>query len=498
MKLYKSDGLSDYQKFHRKVFETPKGSLSHWGVSKIEHFYRNERVIYHTVIAHVVRRVIAFAMPIFNLMDVLHFTAISAYKIVTLQPKDSGYALLKCLKSLQLFLCAFPTLLIGVIEPKLIYRTDGMWLDVKKVQVRSQITKNFEKLCEETEGGKTQVAHLKEALETAIGKMVENEDAIELLHEVLAKVISEIPTDDPNKQEIVIEQYIEMFSELLVCAENQNVELDKLTEHFTDLLELIITVRHPILRLSLIERLMTTAKNHPDIYQDIAEREYANSSRQALPYLVGRLITEDEETLDRLLTVSNDRYFKSRTNQTDFIETLHEIYESNLGSRDQETALKLFLDSFELDGKIVDARKIGRRRKGVPTSSEERDQRIAAKRRDIQEKTSKITGKEKDKRKDWSLSQKIEGLEREITALEEMELPSAAESRALLKKDKGKYGHYLAAKDVLRMLLSITDRNLVSGCLTDIAEGEKYSHLSDESIVTDIFKEVFELEAVLE
>jgi hypothetical protein len=63
MKLYKSDGLSGYQNFHRKVFEAPQGGLAHWGVKKIENFYRNERIVYHPIWAHTARRLIALAMP---------------------------------------------------------------------------------------------------------------------------------------------------------------------------------------------------------------------------------------------------------------------------------------------------------------------------------------------------------------------------------------------------------------------------------------------------
>lgn len=491
MSVYKTDGLTNFQKCHRMIFLCPEGSLSHWGVKKIEYCYRNERTKIHVIWAHVIRRTIALAMPIFNLLDALHYVPMAAYKLVQLKPKDALHDLLKCFKCLQVFLCAVPTLVVAMIEPKWFYRTEGMWLDVKNEQMKREITHAFEKMKGDGQAGAETVVHLKAACEKVIDKMVGNDRAIEILKKVLEKVISEIPTDDLEKQEIIIEQYIEMFSELLVCSAHQQVELNKMTEHFTGILELIIKVRHPLLRLSLIHLIVTTAKNNPDTYEDIAKKEYANHNRQALLYMVARLITDDGDLLARLMEISNDRNFKDRQMRTSFIATLHEIHQSELKDSDKEKALGSLLDSFDLDQRIAEAGKSVQRKKREPKNAEERDQMIEDKKRNIEQKQGEIqSGNKKVKR----LESQIQNLKNEIALLEKMRFISDSEREELLKLKKDKGSHFHSAQNILRMFLSLNDKNFASKYLSQIGSKKKYPHLSDERIVTDIFKEIFDLE----
>jgi len=498
MTVYKTDGLSSYQKFHRKVFQCPEGSLSHWGVKKIEYFYRNERTKLSPAFAHTMRRMIALVMPIFNLLDVLHYIPMAAYKCVKLQPRDALFDLLKCLKCLQVFFCAVPTILVAVIEPKLFYRTDNMWLDVKSAQVKSKIAKSFEKLQSSEKNEQSPVENLEAACVKAIDEMVSNADAIAVLKKVLEKVISEVPTDDPEKQEIIIEQYIEMFSELLVCSAHQQVELNKMTDHFIDILELIVKTRHPLLRMSLIHLIVTTAKNDPETYKEIAEKKYENSNRQALPYLVARLITDDEDLLERVMETANNRYFRNRQTQTIFIAALHEIYECELSQEYQEKALGALLDCFDLDGQIAEASKPVRRKKGEPKDAAERDQMIAGKRAEIEAKTTTRDeyDSERQKRQIFKINGQIENLKQQVADLQAKTFTNEAEKQRLLKLKKEGGSHFESAMDILHMLLSLNDEGLIEQSLDKIGSTKAYAYLSDEKIVTDVFKAVFDLQEI--
>lgn len=495
MTVYKTDGLNGFQKFQRNMYQCPEGSLSHWGVKKIEYYYRNERVKINVVQAHICRRILVLALPIFNLLDALHYIPMSLYKFVTLKPKDALYDLLKCMKCMQVFICTVPALLVAVIEPKLLFRTDGMWLDVKNAQVKAEITHKYEKI--KIAGGIEckAVDHLREACEAEIDKMVGNPKAVEVLKNVLEQVISEVPEDDPEKQEIVIEQYIEMFSELLVCSAHQQVDLQEISDNFTKMLELIIKVRNPLLRLSLIRLIVDTAKRDPETYKDFSDRSFDNVNRQALPYMVARHFTDNEELLARLMDVSKESYFKNRARQTEFLATLHQIHESDISKSIKKTALVSLLDSFELDQRISAAKKPVQYKKGEPKNAQERDEQIKDKASEVKCKQRRIDQLDESKnRQKFKLQNQINRLNKEIETLELMTFLTEKEKGELLSLDKDSGSHFESAQDILRMILSLNDSDLISNCLNSVGTEKAYHYLSDDRIVTDIFVKVFELE----
>lgn len=497
MSIYKTNGLKSYQNIHQEVFRSPKGSLSHWAVTKIDYSYRNELTKINPAWAHLLRRVVAIAMPIFNLLDVIHYVSKATFHLATLRPKDSLYDLQKCLKCLQLFFCSIPALPVAVVDPKWIYRSEEMWLDVKNNQMKEKIFQTFKTLNESEQVVETAVENLRAACGLAINALVGEEAAVNVLNHVLDQVILEIPADDPSKQEVVIEQNIELFSELLVYLAHQEIELNKLDEKFTEMLEMIIKIRHPSLRSSLIHSIISIAKNEPELYSEITTKEYENDSRQALAYCIARLFTDDKELLERLLLITKDSYFKNRTAKTAFIATLYDIYQSELSTSQKNKSLNILVECFELDQRIALAEKPVQRKKGIPKNVEERDEMILKKQEDIKQKEGKIKKlSDKQKHQKLKLNQQIAALQNEIETLQQMILLSDSEKADLinLKKEKGR--HFDSGQDVLCMLLSLNDPRLISDCLEKIGPEKEYPYLSDEGIITNIFKIVFDLESL--
>ena len=333
MTIYKTNGLTSSQKYHKAFFEAPKGSLMRWPVNKIDYLYQNESVKVNLAYAQTMRRVIAAAMPIFAIADGIQFAGKSLFHLVTLKPHTALDDLIYSIKTIILTPATIFCIPAAVSNPKSIYRSERMWREIMKSQVEKGIKEKFEEgtTVEESLTRTPEIplkanpkAKLEKALKHYIETMVADNQAKTALNKIREQVIQEIP-EDLDKQEIVINQYIELFTQLLVSAASKEVPLHEAKDDFVRLAEQIIKLRKPELRLKLVESLLDTFLNEKDTYDawlEIKNTKIKNEARQSIPLFIACHITDDAKVLDRLLKTTEDTYFKSRINTAEMISAL--------------------------------------------------------------------------------------------------------------------------------------------------------------------------------
>lgn len=509
----KNVSLSRSQIVQEACLKTPEKSLTRWATHKIEHYQENRITTYSTGHVGFMKRIIAFAMPLFAFLDTVRFLGQCLFKLVSLHPRDAKFALFKCGQSLKLFFASIPGAFASIYKPENVFRTEKRWRTVMENQIQKNIeTQVFDK--KNTPAEQKEIFKL--SMEESIERIVLDSKLNAFFLEIAELISSEIPEGEEDNK-LIIKTYAQFFSVILVQSARDNLDTTTHPEEMKKVLLETIRVRDPDLKIDLTRYFLSNFFEKMNSITALLNE----STQILLPMFLFKQISTNPELAERFKTFAESGYFKDKTNHKKLVKSLYTILKNSYNSDTKNTLISELISCFNKDLQIeaenkakAEQLKTTKKSKNQIATLEKKLQGARKKLGEAQAKIEKANTeikalKEKSeaprilKQKQDQLKvleknaatnlANIAKFEEEIAALRQEEKEEPQFDETTDKKESGFANVYLAFSHI-SILLELESQALTTTVLDKIGEGKEFTSMSDKKIINFLFTKVYELD----
>lgn len=266
------------------AFEPPMGGLTAWASEKINYYDLHAPAKENLLVANIIRRVLAFAMPFFALLDTLIFIGKALFKAVLLQGKEAAHQLFSAGKAARLFATSLGALPYALISPNALYLTKPRWALKMADQFQEALNK---------------ASDLKTVIHDYFGP-----------HPRLESLSDKISQASTNPQ--LTQHFNEFFGRLLGHCYANRLHPDQITDQAEEFWLSLLDLRNPELRLSLLDLTIgqtswtvPVSKDHCRIFAFLASKLTSNQDLQKkLVALANRPFFKDRQKMNLMLSVT--------------------------------------------------------------------------------------------------------------------------------------------------------------------------------------------------
>ena len=276
-KAYSYSCLEGFEGIQETIACPKKGSLSGWTISKIEYLdlYSNQDM--DGFFGIVLSRVLAIALPILSLLDVLASPCKALYFAATREPKKSMEELKNTVIYLALALFSTFSIPVALYKPTLIYLSDSTWIQIKQKHVKENLQREFQKCCKTSSSN---AETFSEALEQTLPKIFKSKNFENSIQKVLEAITQQLE-HTPDESTILLDHFHHWTSVFLVACQKETLPIDKVDQSFHDLIVETIRMKNPTLREEMTNRIVKDyAKGAPVVNQFKTQLETFEQERQ--------------------------------------------------------------------------------------------------------------------------------------------------------------------------------------------------------------------------
>lgn len=494
MKIYRNDGLTQLQHFHRSTLCAPQGGLCHWAVKKIEFYEDKETIAVDFVQARILKRVIAVAMPVFALLDTLHYGARAAGNLLSGNTAMAGMHAKRMGGALRMVVCAPLAALPGAVFPIKVFLTAERWQKKRKEQVSQSIESAYKSGLNR---GLESKAAFEKALHGIEKRIIADGAALKTVREIHAEMVFQVPWGQ-DRENSIREEYIELSGMLLVEAATKELRLDEAPQAFLDLSKEILRLKKPKTRLSIWKNLLDQFRCKPEVikhWQAVAQKgNLKNEKLIALFQILQLPAAQPEELEKQAVELLSESKFGDSIKVVKLIATLSDLLEKEgLPEKLKMEVFNRLLDAYKADKDSLKQHEEWTKAKkpsGALKKLLKEKGKLLSRKGLLEHKGCQNEAQEKELQ---GLPAKIEELQKKI---EQLEPKNASGSQAVAYK--GSLYYTLQALTNLGVLLSLDKRELIEACLDAIgpAEHQPFKLLSDEKLINFVFKKEFQIDGL--
>ncbi len=253
--IYSYSCLDGFQAFHEHTTYPQKGSLSGWSIKKIEYFDLESSRYMDGAIGIVVSRVLAFALPVIALLDVLASPCKALYFTATKHPGKALEEIAKGVNFLILSLFSLISLPFSLYAPTQVYHSDSAWDEIKQKHFRDKLQEALQQ-CREDSGTDTSDAQLlSQAITQTLPKVFKTDNPEDTIEPIVRAISSQLEKL-PDESVILMEHFTQWVSLFVVACHREKLPLDAIDDIFYDLITETIRLKNPQLRGEMTSRIV--------------------------------------------------------------------------------------------------------------------------------------------------------------------------------------------------------------------------------------------------
>lgn len=497
--------LSTTDRIHKFLINTPENTLTRWAINKIDYYNVNQIINIDLRVAQRSKIIYALAMPILALLDTFGCIGKALFHMVVLDPKKSAYDCLGCLKSIQLFFTTIPFTFVAVTNPRKYYKTQREWEKLIRSRIKTEAN-NFlktatKKPSSSTESVKVEALHT--FLKTHIEKNVRDVDTKNFLIEISETIKDQIPTNQPDKLDLLLDTYIKFYSKIFVCCSTNQIKLDINNRSLKRIFKSIIKYRNPTDRINLILNVLSNLKSNPKVFANL---NATTRDQDMIPIYLAHQITSDKEDISNFSKMVRSSAFKQKVTLGKLINCMYSLLECNIMKSDKKKLLHYLIQCHNDDKAILEENSKRKHeyqnapKKHLSKKARATKQKnIDGKKKKLEQAKNKINELEKSDSKETKnqisqLKKNCEGYENDIKKIEEELNETPEGSQVKVEPPKLGVAHHLDdGITALSIIALIDSKEVVNNIIDNIGEKKKFCSLSDPKILQEIFKKTFNI-----
>ncbi len=477
----KNVNLSRLESIQRTLFKPPENSLSKLGYDRIDHLQTNRIITYHVTYTGVVTRLYALVAPIFALLDVVQFTGKFLYHAITLNFKSALYAICNCAKVLQLFLVNILVWIPSIIVPSHFLRNERCWADIQKAATIKNIEQSdgFKNLQNGVDG-------LERVLKEEVSAFVLDDATRALGNKCVEEMIRSLP-QDLSKAMPIASSYVRMITDLLVTATTNSMHFTQ-KEEFLALFKELVQIQDPEFKEAFFALMLTQQAS----LKELTKRDEENTP--LLLVFVLRLLTDSSPRITKTSKLAQHNYFVGIRHQRAFLKVLLLLQETSLTKEQNNRVLDSFALLFPAPAAKDDSAKKFKMIEGKNLV------KLAKNREKVAGLELSLQGLSPENPRFAQVSKQLADLSGRFNEIN-AEISNARASIQSHENAAIGRGDRMAPPDITRGLQNLTIilrlpskemiEHIIDSLSLDESDGKRYTSLSDDQILKDLFSKVF-------